>query len=493
MMLGRVPVIVSDQWVPPDGPDWESFSMRVKEREVDTIPAMLEAAQLTHRPWVAPPEQHGSTGSPRVRRSTERSTGVSTLRASRQRARDSDDTRHTHRCCGHTTPHMQLRRGSDMEPLRESGRPGHERSADTAVTEAALPQLACAELDLGLTWASEGGSVPASEYFHARIALSRALRLPMPRSVTAQLAPDGHEVLISTPGELSVLHDIMVHREYEPRGAPRVIFDLGANVGFASLFFWRRYPDARVIAVEADPVTYGRLVRNVGHLPRVTTLHRAVAGSDGPVRFFPSVESIGSSLIAVPGSSPAVEVAGASIESLMRESDVDRIDFLKIDIEGAEFDALRTAPLDRVEELIAEFHYDLAGGDEQSVRELFAGFEVVLEPLPQANRQLARARRIATHGPSLRTLRRGGGRSRWNRRLCPVSFDAVPMPQSTRPLRDQAHGLATRQRLTLVQCRVNESWRSGRTRSAAMRPSRSRRDRHSRLHGADHASFSYVH
>jgi hypothetical protein len=42
MMLGRVPVIVSDQWVPPVGPDWSSFSLRVRERDVGLIPALLE-------------------------------------------------------------------------------------------------------------------------------------------------------------------------------------------------------------------------------------------------------------------------------------------------------------------------------------------------------------------------------------------------------------------------------------------------------------------
>lgn len=41
MMLGRVPVIVSDPWVPPDGPDWDRFSLRVPERSVAEIPALL--------------------------------------------------------------------------------------------------------------------------------------------------------------------------------------------------------------------------------------------------------------------------------------------------------------------------------------------------------------------------------------------------------------------------------------------------------------------
>ena len=43
MMLGRVPVIVSDGWVPPQGPDWESFSLRVPEDRVEAIPVLLEA------------------------------------------------------------------------------------------------------------------------------------------------------------------------------------------------------------------------------------------------------------------------------------------------------------------------------------------------------------------------------------------------------------------------------------------------------------------
>jgi hypothetical protein len=41
MMLGRAPVIISDQWVPPTGPDWPSFSLRVKESDVDRVPAIL--------------------------------------------------------------------------------------------------------------------------------------------------------------------------------------------------------------------------------------------------------------------------------------------------------------------------------------------------------------------------------------------------------------------------------------------------------------------
>lgn len=42
MMLGRVPVIISDQWVPPTGPAWDRCSIRIPEHQVRAIPSLLD-------------------------------------------------------------------------------------------------------------------------------------------------------------------------------------------------------------------------------------------------------------------------------------------------------------------------------------------------------------------------------------------------------------------------------------------------------------------
>lgn len=42
MRIGRVPVIISDQWLAPEGPEWNRFSIRVGEDEVSEIPRLLE-------------------------------------------------------------------------------------------------------------------------------------------------------------------------------------------------------------------------------------------------------------------------------------------------------------------------------------------------------------------------------------------------------------------------------------------------------------------
>lgn len=41
MRAGRVPVIISDDWLEPQGPDWTSFSLRVPEADVADIPRIL--------------------------------------------------------------------------------------------------------------------------------------------------------------------------------------------------------------------------------------------------------------------------------------------------------------------------------------------------------------------------------------------------------------------------------------------------------------------
>ncbi len=45
LAAGRVPVIISDQWVPPIGPAWEKFSLRVRESSVADLPHLLETAE----------------------------------------------------------------------------------------------------------------------------------------------------------------------------------------------------------------------------------------------------------------------------------------------------------------------------------------------------------------------------------------------------------------------------------------------------------------
>ncbi len=41
MRAARAPVVIADEWVAPEGPDWEAFCVRVAEKDVQHIPALL--------------------------------------------------------------------------------------------------------------------------------------------------------------------------------------------------------------------------------------------------------------------------------------------------------------------------------------------------------------------------------------------------------------------------------------------------------------------
>jgi FkbM family methyltransferase len=232
--------------------------------------------------------------------------------------------------------------------------------------------------------------------FHIGTAVATTLRVSRPLSITARLSPDGRPVIITGSGELSVLRSVFVQHEYEARGEPNVIFDLGANVGFVSVFYRRAYPLARIVAVEADSRTYDRLVRNVEGLG-VTTFHRAAAGSDGQVAFFshPS-SSLRSSTLQRFSGDIEERVQSSTMRTLMHDAGVERVDLLKLDIEGAEFDLLATAPLEAIAEIVGELHYDLGKVDEAHIRALLTDFELELRPLdvdPVGKRWLLHAQR----------------------------------------------------------------------------------------------------
>lgn len=46
MEMGIAPVIISDEWVPMNGPNWDDFTIRIPERQIQIIPSILERKKL---------------------------------------------------------------------------------------------------------------------------------------------------------------------------------------------------------------------------------------------------------------------------------------------------------------------------------------------------------------------------------------------------------------------------------------------------------------
>jgi FkbM family methyltransferase len=164
---------------------------------------------------------------------------------------------------------------------------------------------------------------------------------------------------------------IFIKRELDFQAAsstPRIL-DCGANIGAASLYFKRHYPGARITAYEADPELYAMTKRNLERngAAAVEVVHAALWTSTGQVTF----RAEGSDSGMIDGLSGAVDAASVSVPSLrMREVlERERIDLLKLDIEGAEGAVLADCEpvLDRVNAIVMDVH-EFDPRDRQSPR-----------------------------------------------------------------------------------------------------------------------------
>lgn len=133
---------------------------------------------------------------------------------------------------------------------------------------------------------------------------------------------------------------------------------------------------AAIHAFDPTPGTYDTL--DAATLPPQFYFHPwAVAGDDGTLTLYPRVRHNGSisemMYTLVPdddSKDSAIEVPAYTVASIMRQLGHDRVDVLKIDIEGAEYDVIDgvLASAHRPVQILVEFHHRHAGiGKERTV------------------------------------------------------------------------------------------------------------------------------
>lgn len=187
--------------------------------------------------------------------------------------------------------------------------------------------------------------------------------------------------------DIAVLKEVFLFSEYhlELEKDPDVIVDLGSNVGASVAYFALRYPEAHILAVEADPVTTTFLEENTKQFPFVSVRNYAVSDTGGTLTFYVHPESrMSSSLVRRARNQEAIQVPAIKFTELLSREKISRVDVLKFDIEGAEVKAFsKEGTLDTVDHLVGEIHLDLVGVPEEDVWRCFQNFFYTIEQLSQ--------------------------------------------------------------------------------------------------------------
>ena len=181
-----------------------------------------------------------------------------------------------------------------------------------------------------------------------------------------------HDFLVKTHNiDLGIIHEVFGKGIYEalPRFVARqgdTCLDIGAHIGCVSLQWARCNSSGHILAIEPHPETFVRLRTNLAanHAHNVTPLqcaasHRSgdllleVADSTGMAR----IEGAPTGDRAYKGSS-TILVRAYSIDDLVANHGLRKVDLMKVDVEGCEADCLRgaTKVLEKTDRVIVEYH-----------------------------------------------------------------------------------------------------------------------------------------
>ena len=171
------------------------------------------------------------------------------------------------------------------------------------------------------------------------------------------------------------------------------VVDCGAHIGASVLYFKSLFPRSSIVAFEPNPELFPYLVENVRRnaLSSVDVREIALSDVDGEELLFGSFDGIqstlGNSTMRAWGDRPRAKkklVVARRLSALLSRP----VEFLKLNIEGAEFAVLRdllvTGAIARVDQLYVQFHLCTQGNswsDLQGTKEALeaAGFSVALE------------------------------------------------------------------------------------------------------------------
>jgi FkbM family methyltransferase len=206
---------------------------------------------------------------------------------------------------------------------------------------------------------------------------SRSLRFTadmvrqFPTSSLARLRWSGRDVFYrSGTADPFVLYQVLLRSgkkaEYyvPPALKPKIILDIGSNIGASILYFYRQFPDAQIFGFEPHPDSFRVLQKNVEHLRSVTVFNYGLGATHQRIAVHADQVNFGAFSTdgrfkdrGYPASTVECEVR--RLDDVLREIGLAHVDLIKIDCEGAEADVFSTLPdaiLNHCQWIVGEFH-----------------------------------------------------------------------------------------------------------------------------------------
>jgi FkbM family methyltransferase len=164
----------------------------------------------------------------------------------------------------------------------------------------------------------------------------------------------GKKIYFSRPSEfLYGLKEIFIKEPYKQTLGPKpYIIDCGSHIGLSVIYMKELAPGAEIEAFEPDNLNFDLLTRNVASFGfQDVRLHKEAVWKEDTVLRFANDNTMGSRISEKGGNS---EVKAVRLKGYLNRT----VDFLKMDIEGAEYEVIMDIAdqLHNVRNLFIEYH-----------------------------------------------------------------------------------------------------------------------------------------
>lgn len=206
--------------------------------------------------------------------------------------------------------------------------------------------------------------------FFDRMALvkgTNARRLSLKNGLEFTVRPNTSDISIVNEVFLYLAYDSVFDNAPVSSDKKPVIVDIGANIGIFSVYAARRFPEARIISLEPMSDNFELIKENLrlnNMTSQVTPVKKGIGGSSGKAVLYRNddTDTGGGSLYMVDKDAfkgVTTEIELTTLEDIFKEWKIEKIDIMKVDCEGGEYEFFYSTPrdiLEKISSMIIECH-----------------------------------------------------------------------------------------------------------------------------------------
>jgi FkbM family methyltransferase len=194
--------------------------------------------------------------------------------------------------------------------------------------------------------------------------------------------------------DLSVVNDVFITKPYhiylQSIRQGGTVIDIGANIGAFSILAAKENKQVKVYSLEPFPDNFKMLTNNIkiNNLSnQISPIMCAVSSKNGFADMHISDSPLGHSICAKK-SSKHIKVETVSLTDFIRKNNLKRIDYLKVDCEGAEWaivNSLSKSDFAKIRRIALEYHEEYNLGKSEDIKKILErnGFVVYLKYTPR--------------------------------------------------------------------------------------------------------------